>query len=73
MRPITVKNCDFMSIHYSKSLRDYKKATFKIGDRVRISKYDLPFRKSYKAQFTRDVSEILAIVTRKPLTYTIKD
>ena len=38
MRPNTVKNCDFMSILYSKPLRELKKPTFKFGDRVRISK-----------------------------------
>ena len=48
----TVKNCNFMSILQSKPLREYKKPTFKIGDRLRISKYDLPFRKNYKPQFT---------------------
>ena len=69
MRP----NCDFMSILYSKPLREFKKPAFKIGDRVRISKYDLPFRKSYKPQFTREVFEIVAIATRKPPTYTSKD
>ena len=73
MRPNTVKNCDFISILYSKPLRDFKKPIFKIGDRVRISKYDLPFRKGYKPQFTREVFEIVAIATRKPPTYTIKD
>ena len=73
MRPNTVKNCDFMSILYTKPLREFKKPTFKIGDRVRISNYDLPFCKSYKPQFTREVSEIVAIATRKPPTYTIKD
>ena len=73
MRPNTVKNCDFMSILYSKPLRDFKKPTFKIGDRVRISKYDLPFRRGYKPQFTREVFEVVAIATRKPPTYTIKD
>ena len=73
MRPNTVKNCEFMSILYSKPLREFKKATFKIGDRVRISKYDLPFRKGYKPQFTRGVFEFVAIATRKPPTYTIKD
>ena len=52
IRPNTVKNCDFMSILYSKPLREIKKPTFKIGDRVQISKYDLPFRKGYKPQFT---------------------
>ena len=73
MRPNTVKNCDFMSILYSKTLGEYKKPVFKIGDRMRNSKWDLPFRKGYKLQFTREVSEIVAIATRKPPTYTIKD
>ena len=73
MRPNTVKNCDFMSILSSKPLREFKELTFKIGDRVRISKYDLPFRKGYKPQFTREVFEIVAFETRKPPTYTIKD
>ena len=62
-----------MSILYSKPLREFKKPTFKNGYGVRISKYDLPFRKGYKPQFTREVFEILAIATRKPPTYTIKD
>ena len=73
MRPNTVKNCDFMSILHSKPLRKYKKPTFKTGDTVRISKYDLLFRKSYKSQFTREVFEIVAIATRKSPTYKIKD
>ena len=73
MRPNTVKNCDFMSILYIKPLREFKKPTFKVGDRVRISKYDLPFRKGYKPQFTREVFEFVAIATRKPPAYTIKD
>ena len=62
-----------MSIFCSKPSREFKKPTFKVGDRVRISKYDLPFRKGYKPQFTREVFEFVAIATRKPPTYTIKD
>ena len=73
MRPNTVKNCDFMSILYSKPFREFKKPTFRMGDRVQFSKYDLPFRKGYKPQFTREVFEIVAISTKKPPTYTIKD
>ena len=46
---------------------------FKTGDRVRISKYDLPFKKGYKPQFTQEVLESVAISSRKPPTYTIKD
>ena len=73
MRPNTVKNCDFMSILYSKPLRETIKPVLKTGGIVRISKHDLPFRKEDKPQFTREVFEIVAIATRKPPTYTIKD
>ena len=65
MRPNTVKNCDFMSILYSKPLREFKKPTFKVGDRVRISKYDLPFRKGYKPQFTREIFENCSSCNKK--------
>ena len=73
MRPNTVKNCDFMSIIYSKPLREYKKHTFKTGDRVRISECDLFFPKRYKQQSTREFFEVVAIATRKRPIYTIKD
>ena len=71
--PKNVKNSDFLSILYSKPLREFRKPQFKIGDRVRISKYDLPFLKGYKPQFTQEVFEIVAIASRKRPTYTIKD
>ena len=73
MRRNPLKNSDFMSILYRKPLREYKKPTFRIGDRVRISKYDLLFRKGYKLHYTREVFEIVATATGKPPTYTIKD
>ena len=63
------KNSDFLSILYSKPLREFRKLNFKVGDRVRISKYDLSFRKVYKPQFTKEVFEISS---KKPPTYTIK-
>ena len=73
MKPNHVKNSDFMSILYSKPLREYKKPKFGIGDRVRTSESDLPFRKGYKPQLTQETFEIVAIATKKPPTYTIKD
>ena len=73
MKPNNVQNSDFMSILYSKPLREYKKPNFGIGDRVRISKYDLPFRKGHKPHFTREIFEIVTIATKKPPTYTVKD
>ena len=39
--PKNVKTSDFSSILYSKPLRKLRKPQFKIGDRVRMSKYDL--------------------------------
>ena len=68
-----VRNSDFLSILYSKPLREFRKPKFKVGDRVGISKYDLHFRKVDKPQFTKEVFEIAAISSRKPSTYTIKD
>ena len=73
MKPNHVKNSDFMSIRYSKPFREYKKPKFGNGDRVRISKYGLPFRKGYKPKFTQKTFEIVAIATKKPPKYTIKD
>ena len=73
MTPNTVQNSGFMSILYSKPLREYKKPTLKTGDRKRILKHDMPFRKGYKPLFTWKVFEIVAIATRKPPTYTITD
>ena len=73
MIPKNVKNSDILSILYSKPLREIRKPKFKVGDRVRVSKFDLPFRKGYKHQFTKKVFEIVAISSKKPPTYTIKD
>ena len=67
------KEIRLFSILYSKPQREFTKSKFKIRDRVRISKYDLPFRKCYKPQFTQNVFAIVAISSTKPLTYTKKD
>ena len=61
---------DFLFVLYSKPQREFRKPKFKIGDIVRISKYDLPFRKGYKQQFTRGVFEIVAISPGKPRQHT---
>ena len=71
--PKNVKNSDFLSILYSKTLRGIRKPKFEIGDRVRSSKYDLLFRKGYKPQITKEVFETVAISSRKPPTFTIKE
>ena len=70
--PKNVNSSHFLSIVYSKP-REFRNPKFKIGDKFRISKYNLPFRKGYKPQFTREVFEIFASFSRKPPTYTLKD
>ena len=45
MKPNLVKDSDFMSILYSKPLREYEEPKFGIGDTILLSMYDLPFRK----------------------------
>ena len=73
LAPNRVKNADYLNVLYGKPLRDYKLPKFKVGDKVCISKPDLPFRKGYKAQYTSEISQIVQIATKKPPTYTIKD
>ena len=71
--PKNVKNSDFLSNLYTKPLREFRKLKFESVDRVRISKYDLPFRKGFKPQFTKKLFDFVANSSRKPPTYTIKD
>ena len=65
MIPKNVKNSDFLSFLYSKPLREVRKPKFNVGDRVRISKYDLPFKKGYKPQCTKEVFELLQFLPKK--------
>ena len=73
LTPTNVKKSEFLSILYSKPLREFRKPQFKIGDRVRISKYDLPFRNGYRPQFAQEIFEIVEIFPRKPPAYKIWD
>ena len=61
----SVKNFDFSTILYNKPLREVRKTKFNIGDRVRISKYNWPFRRCYRPQFTQEVFKIFAIFFQK--------
>ena len=71
--PRDVKNTDFLSILYNKPLTRYKKLKLKVGDKVRVSRNDIPYRKGYKPQFPNEIFEILAISTKNSFIYIIKD
>ena len=53
--------------------RRIKKIQFQTGNRVRISKYDLPLRTDCKPQFCREFFEIVPISSRQPPTYAMKN
>ena len=68
LMPKNVKNSDFLSILYSKPLRENWKSNFKVGDRVGIWKFDWYFRNGHKPQFTQGVFAFFANSSWKPPT-----
>ena len=73
MVPNKVKNSDFLSFLFGQPITEITPPKFAIGLKVRLSKIDLPFRKGYKPQCTEKIFQIVALASRKPPTYTIKD
>ena len=55
MVPNKVKISDIMSTLYGQPIREFAPPKFTKGDKVRNSKTDLPFRKGYKPQFTKEI------------------
>ena len=51
----------------------HKRPKFKVGDRVRISKYKTLFEKGYTPNWTTEVFEINNVFLTTPTTYKIKD
>ena len=60
---------------YSKDLGDSTvvKNKFKVGDKVRISKYKNIFEKSYTPNWTREIFIVDKILPRVPTVYILKD
>ena len=50
-----------------------RKPKYKIGDKVRISHPDLPFKKGYKQTYTDEIFTIVGIPTTSPPTYNLVD
>jgi len=73
--PNKIKNTDFLRVLYNKPQATKKPSKkFSLGDLVRISKVDLPFRKGYKPQFTKEIFKICKYATVKPIvTYMLED
>ena len=70
MKPINVKDNTY--INTSKKI-NYKDPKFKIGDRVRISKYKNIFAKGYMPNWSEEVFVIKKVKNTVPCTYVIND
>ena len=70
MKPIDVKDNTY--INTSKKI-NYKDTTFKVGDRVRISKYKNIFAKGYTPNWSEEVFVIKKVKNTVPWTYVIND
>ena len=70
MKPIDVKDNTY--INNSKKI-NYKDPKFKVGDRVRISKYKNIFAKGYMPNWSEEVFVIKKVKNTVPWTYVIND
>ena len=70
MNPIDVKDNTYINI--DKEVND-KKAKFKVGDHVRISKYKNIFAKGYTPNWSEKIFVIKEIKNTVPWTYVIND
>ena len=50
-----------------------RKPKFKIGDRVRIFKYENKFEKGFVGYWTKEIFEVCKINQTYPITYEIED
>ena len=70
MKPVDVKS--YIYINSSKEIND-KDSRFKIGDIVRISKYENIFPKGYVPNWSEEVFVIKKVENTVPWTYVISD
>ena len=62
-----------ISLRAELSSKQVRKPHFKIGDKVRIAKQHLPFKKGYKQNFNDEVFRITKVATFNPPTYSLSD
>ena len=70
MKPIDVKDNTFINTDKETNDKDLK---FKVGDRVKISKYKNIFAKGYTPNWSEEISVIKKVKNTFPWTYVIND
>ena len=70
MKSIDVKDNKYINTDKEINIKDPK---FKVGDRVRISKYKNIFAKSYTSNWSEEISVIKKVKNTVPWTYVIND
>ena len=71
---VTKKDVPYLiSLTFNTSAKLVCRPKFYVGDFVRTSKADLPFRKGYKQTFTSKFFENYDIPTTNPFTYSLID
>ena len=70
MKPIDVGDDSFAEYNEGSNEKDPK---FKIGDHVRISKYENIFAKEYISNWSEEVFEVKKVKNTVPWTYIISD
>ena len=70
MKPIDVTNDSYAEYNENSNKKDPK---FKIGDRVRISKYKNIFAKGYAPNWSEEVFVVSKIKNTVPWTYVVSD
>lgn len=79
MKPVEVDSTNEKLVmkHIHKNRQHYstkdKKQLFKVGDKVRISKYKKIFDKGYLPNWTNEIFSIHSVEPTLPVTYTLKD
>ncbi|XP_051165302.1 uncharacterized protein LOC127284061 [Leptopilina boulardi] len=76
MKPkdVTVEYVEILKERFLKLRKiPLKKVKFKIGDKVRVSKYKSVFEKGYTPNWTTEIFTIDQVLSTKPITYKLKD
>ncbi len=78
MKPIEARNPDnseivWYNLYGAFLTNEFGEPKYKIGDRVRISKYKHTFHRGYLANFTEEIFKIKNIIYTKPIVYKLED